>query len=137
MILVDTFRIFGNGSISVSFFASFSSQVLHGIFTFSLPSNFRATSSHIAVLGLKIKTFKGAHYMLTRLPPAPRTCPSSIFHVVYIVAYFNQRLGAAHSKCWLKYAFSTFFAKKLKKCITLKILKYYLAILYLRLDRFV
>ena len=29
-----------------------------------------------------------------------------------IVVYFDQRLGAAHTKCWLK---SSFSAKKLKK----------------------
>ena len=32
------------------------------------------------------------------------------------VIYFDQRLGAAHSKCWLKYAFLAFFMpKSLKK----------------------
>ena len=31
------------------------------------------------------------------------------------VVYLDQHLGAAHSKCWLKYAFLTFCAKKLKK----------------------
>ena len=29
--------------------------------------------------------------------------------------YFDHHLGAAHSKHWSKYAFSTFFSKKLKK----------------------
>ena len=28
------------------------------------------------------------------------------------VVYLNQHLGAAHSKCWLKYDFSTFFLQK-------------------------
>ena len=28
---------------------------------------------------------------------------------------FYQHLGAAHKKCWLKYAFSTFFMKKAEK----------------------
>ena len=31
------------------------------------------------------------------------------------VAYFDQRLGAVHSNCWLKYAFSTFFTQKAEK----------------------
>ena len=26
-----------------------------------------------------------------------------------VVVFFNQHLGAAHSKCWSKYAFSRFF----------------------------
>ena len=36
------------------------------------------------------------------------------FHILKTlsVVYFDQRLGAAHSKRWLKYAFSTFFCLK-------------------------
>ena len=28
------------------------------------------------------------------------------------VVYFDQHLGAAHSKCWWKYAFTLFYMKK-------------------------
>ena len=31
------------------------------------------------------------------------------------MVYVDQLLGAAHSKCWLKHAFSLFSCKKLKK----------------------
>ena len=31
------------------------------------------------------------------------------------VVYFNQHLGAAHPKGWLKYAFSMFFVQERKK----------------------
>ena len=38
--------------------------------------------------------------------------------VPMIVVYFDQRLGAVHSKHWYKYAFSMyFFAKKPEKAI--------------------
>ena len=39
--------------------------------------------------------------------------------ILISVVYFDQQLGAAHSKPWLKYAFLTFLglkAKKTKKC---------------------
>ena len=36
------------------------------------------------------------------------------------VVYFDQRLGAAHFKCWSKYAFSTFFRQKAEKGIKSK-----------------
>ena len=32
------------------------------------------------------------------------------------VVYFDQCLGAAHSKHWLKYSFSMFFVLKAEKC---------------------
>ena len=32
--------------------------------------------------------------------------------MVTFVVYFDQRLVAAHSKCWLKYTFSLFFVQK-------------------------
>ena len=51
-------------------------------------------------------------------------------HIVII--HFDQRLGAAHSKCWAKYAFSMFFVQKklikgpaLGVCSTHTLLKIY------------
>ena len=47
-----------------------------------------------------------------RQPPTE----NNIFFKHMIAVYFDQCLGASHSKCWFKYAFSmSFFAKKLKK----------------------
>ena len=39
----------------------------------------------------------------------------AVFFASCSVVYFNQHLGAAQSKDWSKYAFSTFFVSKVEK----------------------
>ena len=43
---------------------------------------------------------------------------NSIFELSMVVVYFDQRLGAAHPKCWFKFSFQYFFALKAEKCKT-------------------